>query len=935
MRSEGKVFRTTLYRVAVLPADVVDGLRSASCGAIVAKLAELDEELAKMRDTVSAALYTAIGAALDGSARRRLISLRRDLYNFRAPETEVLDAVALHAPESVVCIQQFVSGLATRDSLRFELEASFETSRENGRRLLRELYQDEMFRRGLLFSSPVLSKAMPQYLAGDIHGDLSAKLARLERSLMRYILRACMKATPFGTFCVVLPGTFVDACRSDASAPQFHGSLTPVRIVTRLGKWYARFIAKTLEARPRTREKLFAELNTEVAQTETHYLILDAAHDHEAFQRIERSPALDIVLSLLKSGESMSLSAWAGMVSSNSELDCSNDEALRYVEQLLQLGVARLHLSVRSQDSQWDEALVGNLDRFDDDVAGVIAESLRTWRDILVRTEGKTFDQARAGLEEAYRVATQLATHCNIEVDPGFPFREDASAKSGTMTVPVARSTLSLIENMRRFVTATIPLAAPRKLQATMRHAFGILYGNRTQVPLYEFYEDFYRFHFKAHVDSLRLARRGDPVPQEFSAENPFSLPFIDTLEAAEVGLAAYVRSSIATSPMAEEVELELSVFERATAHLPAASNVGSSAAMLGQLVVDSGSADEVRFVTRWMGYSLGYGRLMARWLHVLPPEVLEELRTENRRETGIIRAEISGDRGHNANLHPPLLDAEIVYPGSAGGLAPLQLDPRDLLVAVDSEDPFALRLIQGGTGIRVLPHDLGLQSLDERPPLYQLLVAFGSPFAFNMPLSHDPAPPPTNEGHAQSRMGPVAATSPTDGRVRSRALSYRPRLVLGGIVISRRSWLVSPVDLPRRGRHERDSSYFERINLWRIGVGLPGEVYMRSSIPLSRAIRLEKVSVAKGEHQAVQGAEPRSVRSMINSRKPQYVDFDSPLMVSVFADVVEEAEMYPVVIEERYPPASMLPLIDEHPHAFEQVIQFYFPPPTPLAVRQ
>ncbi|HEY0037453.1 MAG TPA: lantibiotic dehydratase [Longimicrobium sp.] len=62
-----------------------------------------------------------------------------------------------------------------------------------------------------MVSSRALYGNLGPYDAAAERGTLSGRDEKTERGLLRYYTRMAAKATPFATFCAVIPGTFVKA----------------------------------------------------------------------------------------------------------------------------------------------------------------------------------------------------------------------------------------------------------------------------------------------------------------------------------------------------------------------------------------------------------------------------------------------------------------------------------------------------------------------------------------------------------------------------------------------------------------------------------------------------------------------------------------------------------------------------------------------------
>ena len=110
-------------------------------------------------------------------------------------------------------------------------------------------------------------------------------------------------------------------------------------------------------------------------------------------------------------------------------------------------------------------------------------------------------EQREEVLDSALSGVTATAERLEAHLMPGarLPFFEDAAGAAG-LSLPQAEIA-ALARHLIEYVHLTARLAAPRSEQAAMRHFFDDFYGpDPRSVPLLQFYEEYYRKHFKAHL---------------------------------------------------------------------------------------------------------------------------------------------------------------------------------------------------------------------------------------------------------------------------------------------------------------------------------------------------------------------------------------------------------------------------------------------------
>ena len=755
-------------RVSGAPVDTVDHLRAPRTLQLLARLAEADAALAERREGVSAALFEAIGAAGDDKpARNKLITLKRELYNLRPVSQQKLDEATARLPEAAAGeVRGFQALLEERGRTEAELRRAYgeETGELRGR--FRALLDDPDFRKGLMISSRSLHGALARYAAGG--AELSGKEEKTERGLLRYYTRMAMKATPFASFCAIIPGTFVEPGK-DGGAFRFRGDPRVKRSFVRINKLLYGILLDHLKGRSGVRHALEVELNPTLRDESGRLVYLTAIQSREVFQRLANNEVLELITGKIRSREKPNLGDLIQALVTDPQVEATPEEAEAYLDKLIEIGFLRFHTGVGEQDADWDVPFRALLDRIDDDHA-------RKSSELLVRVREKTDAYATADVEGRARIIDEIHALINAANEEmgiegrlrrDMPFYEDATSDASaeiSLTPGVRRA----FDTFAEWVKTTTRLAWPRPEQATMRHFFDTFYGERHSVPLLVFYEDFYREHFKTHVEKEAKIRAGvqDDDVKGYNVGNPFALEFVDRLNKSRSRLAETLQAKWRANPEAEEVALTAAELEEALQGVETTSGVCRSMGAFAQLVPTDGG--EATLLLQGSSYTAGYGKYFSRFLYMLPHDLLEQVRKDNAALTDQYLAEICGDAQFNANLHPPLLRWEISYPTGESGEAEQQLPSSEIVVERDPDDPHNLRLAHAPTGRQVIPVDLGFLNPRMRPPLYQLMSRFtpAVTFAPQIPESPEPrkeAPKPAAaaEGAAEAPAAENGAESP------------------------------------------------------------------------------------------------------------------------------------------------------------------------------
>lgn len=762
-------------RISGAPSDTVDALRAEHTLALLGRLLDADDQLHARREELSAVLFAAIGAAGDDKPRRnKLITLKRELYNLRpAAAAKVGEAAASLDPGAAETVRAFAALLEERAGIEAELRDTFGAETGKLRRRFRGLVDDPDFRKGLMISSRSLYNALPRWgdAAAGGGAELSGRDEKTERGLLRYYTRMAMKATPFSTFCAIIPGEFVeDGTAGGDDVIRLHGDARTKRSYVRVNKFIYGLLFDHLKQRPAVRHALHVEPNPTLRVQDGRLVFLTAIDAREVFQRLANNEVLELIAASFANRGKPTLGELIAALCADPQIEAEPEEAEAYLDKLIEIGFLRFNTGIREQDADWDLPFRALLDAIDDDHARQSSELLARLREVVeAYTDADVGERSRM-IEEMHALLTDAIEAMEIQqrLRRDMPFYEDATA-AASATVPLTPGVKRTFAAWSDWARLTSRVAWPRAEQATMRHFFESFYGDSAGVPLLVFYEDFYREHFKAHVEKEAKARAGvqDEETKGYNVGNPFELDFIRRLGEARDRMGESLRQKWEAAPDAEEISITLDEVEEALRGVENSSAICRSMGAFACLAPPEQAGGDPLLVLQGGSYTAGFGKYFSRFLYMLPDDVQEQVRRENFALTDDLLAEICGDAQFNANLHPPLLKWEISYPTGEGGAADEQLRSSDIVVQPDPEDPQTLRLVHVPSGNRVVPVDLGFLNPRMRPPLYQLVSRFTPPAMFGPPIPESPekrrqTPAATTSAQADGDDGAAAADADT-----------------------------------------------------------------------------------------------------------------------------------------------------------------------------
>jgi hypothetical protein len=150
--------------------------------------------------------------------------------------------------------------------------------------------------------------------------------------------------------------------------------------------------------------------------------------------------------------------------------------------------------------------------------------------------------------------------------------------------------------------------------------------------------------------------------------------------------------------------------------------------------------------------------------------------------------------------------------------------------------------------------------------------------------------------------------TSDISGRKNETRIRVRPRIIYeDNLILQRKAWWVPKELLPERGSQETHWQYFVRVNLWRIKLEIPDEIFVF-------------VYPSLQPQQLGDDALRKIVR---DDYKPQYISFKNPFWVRLFEKLAQKAPTM-MRIEEMLPNSQQLLKIGESQYVTEFVVQWY-----------
>ncbi|QIS15573.1 lantibiotic dehydratase [Nocardia arthritidis] len=820
----------------LVPARAWDLLRRADEIDIDASTAQLEDELHQAIPTLSP------------EHRRAVLKLRRDVHNGRP-----ISAAAPLEPLPTACRDLLIEwnrAAEQRRALLAQADATYRSELEQARTTLAKVALHEDFQRGLQLSGEDVYREVMAFAADPFDtGRKPSRTRRMESTITSFAYRVVFKPSPFGSF------TEIGA--HDWTAKSASGQrLSQVRLSVGLLAWMAHQLRLIDGADRVLRVRLNNSLSCAGDRAVFIRRPLEGADDGFTPDKVISARNTDLITLLRKvlgDGQVPERELRETLV----EGGLSAEQARQTIDGLVKVGLCYRGIGLPDQATRTAEQLAARLREAGTAQAVACAEIFEELQGIEDRF-AQSSPQARTELLGGLRACVgRFVDICQCSPPAKEAMRAAVYEDVGTRATAagwrgeLVGANADYLELYQRLV----PVLDDATIEKMGLYAFYVRrYGeDGPPVPVAELFRAF---------DELS--------PQEASA---VMCGLGDPAAARVIELRseffALLRDRVAEAGAADAVRLDPERLREFVRALPDTVPAWRSTAYRIQL------DDDLLVVN---GVTTGHGVFFSRYCGLLESgaeqwNLADELRTHIAATTPR-QTDITAVLGLNFNMHPRLCPLELVYPGSvADPDGPRPLTIADLLVRADPRTR-RLELISAVDGARIDLAPLNFLYPAAAPMLYRFLCVF--------------APTRTYRGGLWDQID----------RHQSVGQPFRPRLMLGDLVLDRRSWRFPVSELPAlAGLERQDLSALVEFDAWRQAAGLPRTTFFRVLAP-RRTPDSERNLLEETRQWAI---EARSARL----HKPHYLDTHNPFLMYVLAKQARANDGGTVLFQECLPGAE------------------------------
>ncbi|MFI1740093.1 lantibiotic dehydratase [Streptomyces sioyaensis] len=838
--STARVSPYVLFRRSRLPLAELEDLRFDEAWARIDESRRLQEDCAQRAGEVSDRLAACV-PHVDQSVRAELVRLRRDVYNRRADSAaRRLDVVEPHLDaDTLVGVREWFDLVQRTRRHEDESRSLFDDRMRSARAGFARLFEHDSMARSIQLSGDQLYESLRRYTSGEMGSVKPSRLRVLESSLVNFAYRAALKPSPFGRFTEVgaFPTDLPEAGHA-VSEPRTYSTSTLNRVLV---NWLSTGLRRVEGGIDLCQVLLNSSLRADDKMIEFVGLVADASEHglSETVVRLKRGGVVDRVLAVMEGGTASVPEVLAALT----ELTGNDEASRKALRTLMRIELLYVSPGFDEQDPAYSERLAGVLRAGTTRPVSVLSGHLDTLRELETTLSDAPAEKRGPLLRAADQAITDIAEVCEMESPPAeisrAPVYEDlwTPDRPATWSRDSVAASVPALEGLWR-LSSMLDYGQTKRLG--VYHFAATTFGDRETVPLLRFFEKLVQLS-EAEQDAVfwghESSAAGTFVAQRDQALRDLGAQFVPEDGVVRVTPEALKDACAGVDDCVDPDSITFRVQFAGGTPSP-------------DLVVNGVLTGYGVYFSRFSSFIEGSSAAAEDW--TLRSAVREHLRNAFPGQV-----DLNMVAGLNFNLHPPLTDRTLNYPGTwptAPELKAYSLDK--LMIRIDhAHRGLCLWDPELDEPVNLTPMNFMLPIVV--PVLYNLLEVVSPTIRYNYA-------PMDDIGRAMGHRGYPGSS---------------PRLMVGDVVASRRTWTVPARDIPGLSELSKDSySALLRFDQWRREQGLPQHVFVLTQ-------RLDEYNLLSGLVEEI----PRDwsdfrhlTRASVH--KPMYVDFRNPYLVRSFA---------------------------------------------------
>lgn len=809
-------------------------------------------------------IYECIQCEESKEVQNVLLKLKRDIFNNRQYNSDMLAK-----PNNQAIISRIeklkLSDLSLVD-LYSAVQQSFDREYHSTKVALKKLSQHPSFENGIILSSTVLAESSKRYLSPNANRKREAKT---ELGLTSYISRIITKTSPFSSF------TNLGLARiHEGKGPVNFKIFQELKSKISLNNYLLKSIISILKQSQLLYKDMPVVLNQTIDLKEDKLIFITNSNNSEAFQTINNNELISVLRNIFQQNPKLTINKISAIIADEFELDKNSLHA--FLSQLMTFGFLEFDLNVSGADEKWVDKLLQMLEGIPE-VNGFYNILRNSFAKIEIHRslyEDADPDRRIKILSDLNHDVSELFEHLkNLYLAPvqSENSHEQENSESSELFrhhnpiyMGLKREKLIFEDTLRKSEILINDKAVSEivsKLDRFMDNFHFLNPHKKDQERIKALYKKNYPG--LEHVPLLdfysEYQKNKDDYPKATQQPQEF-------FEGFQKKIFSLINDMKLMDP-------HLINFNTAAFLSDAPDTKACSIGAFLQFFINKNN--ELGCIVN--GIFVGHNKLFGRFITLFDePTQTDILAWSRESDDSDILAENCDSTYFNANIHPELLNYEINMPGSQNTYPEnKRISVKDLSIRYLPETD-SIELIHTVFEKRINIYDLGFQSMKGRSGLYSFLNKLDTP-ATPLPFAY---------------FSSIVNKKLTQTVNNCRIL---PRIVLDEkVVIQRRAWHIDNTALLKIVALN-GTELFMAVNSWRLSLYLPDQVFFQFNIKKSTAS---------------------------DDRKPQYLDFRSPLLINLFAKKVQKADGQ-LIIQEMLPNSKQLFSSDGEKYVSEYLVQW------------
>lgn len=870
MLNNFKIYPKSLLRIACTPFDYMEGNNTTLLN-FFSQLNDNNNQINLLTNEILEELHLFNSSLTNEQEQRIIQNYRRALYNKKNDEKATLSALNVIPENYKIKIHKLIRLKKEINTILIEIQNEHARALDSDRRSLYSSMQNQLFLNGVYMSSESIYHYITK-LVNSANENLHKKEITKDLGILKYLSRSSAKTSPFSTF------TSVNLCDiSNKKNIRFQ----PNGVVAKLtiNSWLLNIIQHIITSDKELLGYMSVHLNSTLKVNKEEFRYVINLNNVETFQTVKLNSLLNELLNEFKKRKTLQINYLINRIKTKFQID--EDNAQQHLLSCINIGFIEIKKLSSAIDPNWNETLLLNLKKtFSKNNSlqiKIIIETLEYLNRITstkslfdVNHKNELIKIAKDKIGQIIEFSPKQQIEKNKHILKNI-FFEDAKAQEHVsfkknLITPVGE-TLAHLYNILGF------LDYRKNEQLLMYEYFRKKYSINSKVSFLEFYEDYYRdivLNKNKTPTNSTSSNKGYVISKYQKLKEQWTKSFLAAVTAINENKEEIFVNSAQIIQSNNEVKFQ-----------PNHSIHGSVGAFLQFTFKNNHLSGQHYTIVNSLFY--GYGKMFSRFLHLFPKSAYKKIADNNtfKQNNEFLFAEVNDSSFHNANLHPPLLPYEIVFPGCHTRLKDKQqIYVNDIEIYADQKLK-TLNLLHSKSKTPIFPLDLGFQSMKGRSEMFQLMTYF-SKTDFN---SYNTLTSIINHQIFQEK--------------KNRYPIILPRIIYeGNIILQKKTWIIDKKSIPIQENGATEAIYHFMIIQWKNSLGIPDHIFFRL---YSRKIAFDTPDKGTKDY------------------KPQYINFNSPLFIKLFQKLINKAQYY-IEIEEMLPAPNDLLQID----GSKKVSEFY-----------